>query len=338
MPEFAVRIEQPCAAKMKIVNYKEMTITAKSWLDAQVLVLRTQDERQPEWDDFDVEEIIESSPEGSVEVLCPGQDDDEVNRLLDGRIALDAVKEQLSPENYEWVKKETVRRPAPKERICVRYASDSNRYNWFHGSDSWEKAKEWLREAKAADSRIDFSRMVVFGVLDANWYLYQVDADLEITSSKLTTKEECDAAEQSLIDQGFCLNSPMQKLKEDIHKLRQRQYTSDDAPPYQEQLKALLKPLCEALATLGVVQVVAEFSGYGDDGEFEDFEYLPATERVVPKDLEDALYEWLYEALPGGWEIDDGSRGTVEIDVQACIAHVDIDFNVADTVNEEYDI
>src|SRR5271166_3412835 len=124
MPEFAVRIEQPCAAKMKIVNYMEMTITAKSWLDAQVLVLRTQeqDERQPEWDDFDVEEIIESSPEGSVEVLCPGQDDDEVNRLLDGRIALDDVKEQLSPENYEWVKKELVQ-PAPKEQIRVRYAS-----------------------------------------------------------------------------------------------------------------------------------------------------------------------------------------------------------------------
>ena len=173
----------------------------------------------------------------------------------------------------------------------------------------------------------------------------QVDADLEILASKLSTQEECKAAEQSLIDQGFCLNSPMQILKEDIHKLER--YTSSSAdefplkekPTYHEQLKSLLKPICEALTALGVCEVVAQFSGSGDEGEFYEIEYLPASEtRVVPKDLADALYDWLGYALPGGWEINEGSSGTVTIDVPATIAHVDIDLNEMTTTNEEYDI
>ena len=200
---------------------------------------------------------------------------------MDGRIALDDVKEQLSPENYEWVKKETVRRPAPKERIRVRHASDPDRAEWFYGG--WEKTKEWLREAKAADSRLDFSRLVLFGVLGEDWYLYQVDADLEILAYKLSTQEERKAAEQSMIDQGFCLNSPMLILNEDIHKLQR--YTSSSAdefplkekPTYHEQLKQLLKPICEAPTALGVCEVVAQFSGSGDEGEFYEIEYLPAS-------------------------------------------------------------
>ena len=85
------------------------------------------------------------------------------------------------------------------------------------------------------------------------------------------------------------------------------------------QLREVVFP---RLKQWGVAKVRAEYSGYGDSGSIDGISYLDAAGEHVnmslvrpasDPDIENAIYEF----LPAGFEINDGSQGTLTIDVHA---------------------
>lgn len=73
----------------------------------------------------------------------------------------------------------------------------------------------------------------------------------------------------------------------------------------------------EELKTAGITTVVVEYGGHGDEGWINE---ITATPNEI--DLSDALYEQIqqaaYDALEdnyAGWEINEGSDGTITLDV-----------------------
>jgi hypothetical protein len=74
------------------------------------------------------------------------------------------------------------------------------------------------------------------------------------------------------------------------------------------------------LKAIGVANVEAAYSGYGDSGAIDGVQYRDAAgERVerelVPGTLSEELENVLYEFLPAGFEINDGGQGTLTLDV-----------------------
>lgn len=79
----------------------------------------------------------------------------------------------------------------------------------------------------------------------------------------------------------------------------------------------------EIVRNSGVNQLATDYSGYGDSGSIESSyvdengDYLD-----IPTQIEDILYRVLEDAY-GGWEINDGSYGTINIeDGEVSITHV----------------
>ncbi len=77
-----------------------------------------------------------------------------------------------------------------------------------------------------------------------------------------------------------------------------------------------------ALARHRVANIEAAYSGYGDSGAIDGVQFRDAGgQRVdrttIPADLHTALDNCLYEFLPAGFEINDGSQGTLTLDVQS---------------------
>jgi hypothetical protein len=69
-----------------------------------------------------------------------------------------------------------------------------------------------------------------------------------------------------------------------------------------------------------VANVEAAYSGYGDSGAIDGLQYRDgAGQRVdretIPATLVEELENVLYEFLPSGFEINDGSQGTLTLDV-----------------------
>lgn len=67
-------------------------------------------------------------------------------------------------------------------------------------------------------------------------------------------------------------------------------------------------------------KVLIEYSGSGDEGYINDITAGPAIEGLaidteLYQDLEDVAYDLLEENF-GGWEINEGSAGTMTIDVK----------------------
>ena len=85
--------------------------------------------------------------------------------------------------------------------------------------------------------------------------------------------------------------------------------------------KARLKTeIIPRLKQWGVSKVRAEYSGYGDSGCIDGITYLDAHDQPVNMDLVRAasdpdIEDVLYEFLPAGFEINDGSQGTLTLDV-----------------------
>jgi hypothetical protein len=91
--------------------------------------------------------------------------------------------------------------------------------------------------------------------------------------------------------------------------------------------------ISQALATLqteifprlrkwGVAKLVAEYSGYGDDGAINSLGYFDQQNQPVNMDLVRAasdpeIQNLLYELLPDGFEIGDGGQGDLTVDVDA---------------------
>ncbi len=91
-----------------------------------------------------------------------------------------------------------------------------------------------------------------------------------------------------------------------------------------------LNNLIPALKENKVATVAVHYSGCGDEGSIEDIEFFDTKEEPftdaqrfgplqpgeVIEQLKDAAYTILEEQY-GGWEIDSGSDGTINLDVQS---------------------
>jgi hypothetical protein len=71
-----------------------------------------------------------------------------------------------------------------------------------------------------------------------------------------------------------------------------------------------------------VHSIEARFDGYGDSGSLDEITVAP-DESEMDSSLQAALEDFLREQLAGGWEIDDGSSGTFNVEVQTGQVHVD---------------
>jgi hypothetical protein len=89
-----------------------------------------------------------------------------------------------------------------------------------------------------------------------------------------------------------------------------------------EQAKAKLRvEILPALVQHRVANVEAAYSGYGDSGAIDGTQFRDAAgQRVdretIPATLVEELENVLYEFLPAGFEINDGSQGTLTLDTQ----------------------
>jgi hypothetical protein len=76
-----------------------------------------------------------------------------------------------------------------------------------------------------------------------------------------------------------------------------------------------------ALAQHRVANIEAAYSGYGDSGaidgtQFRDVAGQRIDRAAIPSNVLEQLENCIYEFLPSGFEINDGSQGTLTLDVQ----------------------
>jgi hypothetical protein len=81
-----------------------------------------------------------------------------------------------------------------------------------------------------------------------------------------------------------------------------------------------------ALRFLGVKRVRVPFDGFGDDGEVQDPVYEPEPAGGLPEGLDYLIRDCCCNQLPGGWEINAGSVGAIEIDVENGTSQVNIEW------------
>ena len=77
-----------------------------------------------------------------------------------------------------------------------------------------------------------------------------------------------------------------------------------------------------ALVAFGVANIEAAYSGYGDSGAIDGIQYrdksgLRVQRETIPAGLTEELETCLYEFLPAGFEINEGSQGTLTLDIAA---------------------
>ena len=106
-----------------------------------------------------------------------------------------------------------------------------------------------------------------------------------------------------------------------------------------ETAKAALKrEIIPRLKKWGVAKLKVEYSGYGDSGAINCIEYLDAQGQPVNMDLvrsasDPEIERMIYEFLPSGFEINDGSQGTLTVDVTAGTATIEHGENYTETRN-----
>ena len=112
---------------------------------------------------------------------------------------------------------------------------------------------------------------------------------------------------------------PDEQVSKNVRLLLAHYHQSEQAR--LEQAKAKLRTeILPALVQHRVANVEAAYSGYGDSGAIDGLQFRDAAgHRVdrasVPKDVIEQLEICVYEFLPAGFEIDDGSQGTLTLDV-----------------------
>jgi hypothetical protein len=89
-----------------------------------------------------------------------------------------------------------------------------------------------------------------------------------------------------------------------------------------EDAKAKLRTqILPSLAKHHVTNIEAAYSGYGDSGAIDGIQYrdesgVRVDRTTLPAPVIEQLENVLYEFLPAGFEINDGSQGTLTLDVQ----------------------
>lgn len=95
-----------------------------------------------------------------------------------------------------------------------------------------------------------------------------------------------------------------------------------------------------ALEAAGIEQVDIDYHGAGDEGWIEDIHPIPS-DAEFPSDLyravEMAARDLLEDQFPG-WEINEGSSGTITVHVQACKADLHHGYRTEITTYEDKEI
>ena len=159
-------------------------------------------------------------------------------------------------------------------------------------------------------------------------------------------------------------------LRFDMAAFEARQQTELDAARAAQKDDFIAS--CAALAEFGVARVEVEYDGYGDSGSVEGITFLDADDKSVElteeqdmsvpckvegsrtwtpgkgdeegkwnieykeEGLKSFFEECAYKWLPGGWEINEGSRGVVKIDVAKRAYSIDHGWREMTENYEEY--
>jgi hypothetical protein len=88
-----------------------------------------------------------------------------------------------------------------------------------------------------------------------------------------------------------------------------------------QALAALKARIFPRLRQWGVAKLVAEYSGYGDDGCINSLGYFDTQGQPVNMDLvrpasDPEIQNLLYELLPDGFETGEGGQGDLTVDVE----------------------
>ena len=112
---------------------------------------------------------------------------------------------------------------------------------------------------------------------------------------------------------------PDEQVSENVRLLLAHFHESEQARLDGAKTK-LRTEILPALVQHRVANAEAAYSGYGDSGAIDGLQFRDAAgQRVdrasVPQDVIEQLETCVYEFLPAGFEIDDGSQGTLTLDV-----------------------
>ena len=118
----------------------------------------------------------------------------------------------------------------------------------------------------------------------------------------------------------------------------------------KSEAKESLKGICQTLLDVGVTKVTVHYDGYGDSGTIETVTLFKGDEEIKESEVEalglpmltyekltygninggedrlvpvectvvDKIEDCAYDFLPGGWEINEGSFGDLQIDTKLC--------------------
>ena len=112
---------------------------------------------------------------------------------------------------------------------------------------------------------------------------------------------------------------PDEQVSKNVRLLLARFHATEQARLEQAKSKLRVEVL-PALRKHRVANIEAAYSGYGDSGAIDGLQFRDAAgQRVdrasVPQDVIEQLENCVYEFLPAGFEVDDGSQGTLTLDV-----------------------
>jgi hypothetical protein len=82
----------------------------------------------------------------------------------------------------------------------------------------------------------------------------------------------------------------------------------------EAQGRAQLRYAAGVLRFLGVERAIARFDGSGDEGFVEEVAYYPPPPAGIPDGFQEVIEDAVCLLLPGGWEINAGSFGTLTLD------------------------
>jgi len=114
------------------------------------------------------------------------------------------------------------------------------------------------------------------------------------------------------------------------------QYRQQELARLDTAKARLTTEIIPRLKQWGVSKVQAEYSGYGDSGCIDGITYLDAHDQPVNMDMvrsasDPEIENVLYEFLPAGFEINDGSQGTLTVDVAAGTVTIEHGENYTET-------
>ena len=128
---------------------------------------------------------------------------------------------------------------------------------------------------------------------------------------------------------------PDEQVSKNVRLLLARFHATEQARLEQAKSKLRVEVL-PALRKHRVANIEAAYSGYGDSGAIDGLQFRDsAGQRVdresLPQDVIEQLENCVYEFLPAGFEVDDGSQGTLTLDVATGRVSIQHQANVTET-------